>query len=414
MASASVISVLRPMSDPGIDLIAFVSSDGALMTMMPDGLGVKRISPDVEGFFTWPTWSPNGKTIVYSGVLNEEEQLQLNLYASDIFSGSDRILYASEPGEVGLLAQGVAHYPLWSPDGNRLAFIATASGGLSLFMDDLDDQPDARHLLDDGPLWMSWMHDSSWLAVHRGAEHFLISNDDDMSVQQLNVRAMGYRVPASHPVDGSITMRVQPAALNASVSSVQLDGSKVQSITPLRSVEGETAFLWSSTGEHLAVAESPQYLMYRDAVLPLYESIVVAQPGSTEDSVELNLPVLAFFWSPDGSKIAIVTLAEKELALSWALYDVESDERTRLVDFMPSAEQLTMFQFFDQYAYSHSIWSPDSDGIVFAGDLVTDSVTASMSGHPGHSSFHIVVVDIEPVAEAHVIAEGFLGFWSPR
>ena len=148
--------------------------------------------------------------------------------------------------------------------------------------------------------------------------------------------------------------------------------------------------------------------------MPIYRGIAIVSVGSSQETVELPLPVLAFFWSPDGTKIAFVTLSERQGALSWALYDVESDERIRLVDFAPSAEQLTMFQFFDQYAYSHSVWSPDSSSIVFSGDLLTDSVTASISNHPGHSAFHIVVVDMEPVAEAHVLGEGIMGFWSPR
>ena len=54
LASAAVISVVRPTSDPGVNLIAFVNMDGEVMTMQPDGLGVRQISPDVEGFFTWP------------------------------------------------------------------------------------------------------------------------------------------------------------------------------------------------------------------------------------------------------------------------------------------------------------------------------------------------------------------------
>lgn len=413
LVSVSVIASLRPTAEPGVNLIAFVNADGDVMTMTPDGSQVNRISPDVEGFFTWPTWSPDGNTVVYSGVLDDGGELQTNLYASDIRGGNERVLYASEPGEVGLLAQGVVHYPLWSPSGERLAFIAIADGGLSLFMDDLSDDPGALHLLDDGPLWMSWALDSSALAVHRDAEHFLVAGDD-MSAQQLDLRAVGYRAPAWHPAGGAITVRTQPAALSASVSSARLDGAKVQSITPIRSVEGEAAFLWSSTGEHLAVAEAAQYFLYRNTPLPLYDGIAVVPAGAPEEAVELTLPIIAFFWSPDGTKIALVTLSERQGALSWALYDVATDERTRLVDFAPSAEQTTMFQFFDQYAYSHSLWSPDSASIVFAGDLLTDSVTASVGGHPGHSSFHIVVVDVEPVAEAHVVGEGMMGFWSPR
>ena len=414
LACAAVVAAFRPISDPGVNLIAFVNADGEVMTMTPDGLQARMISPAVEGFFTWPTWSPDANTIVYSGVVEDGGELQLNLYASDNSGAGNRVLYASEPGEVGLLAQGVVHYPLWSPDGNHLAFIATTAGGLSLFMDDLRDNPEARRLLDDGPLWMSWSQDSSSLAVHRGVDHFLIGGEDLVTPQQLNIREIGYRVPALHPVDGSLTLRTQPGALNASVSSVRLDGPNVMSVTPLRRVEGEAAFLWSPTGRHLAVAEATQYLMYRDTALRIYNGISVLTIGESQDVIELELPVLAYFWSPDGTKIVLVTLSERQTALSWALYDVESDERTRLVDFAPSAEQLTIFQFFDQYAYSHTVWSPDSSSIVFAGDLLTDSVTASLSGHPGHSSFHIVVVDVEPVAEAHVITEGIMGFWSPR
>ena len=414
LACAAVVAAFRPTSDPGVNLIAFVNADGEVMTMTPDGLQARMISPAVEGFFTWPTWSPDANTIVYSGVIEDGGELQLNLYASDNSGTANRVLYASEPGEVGLLAQGVVHYPLWSPDGNHLAFIATTADGLSLFMDDLRDNPEAQRLLDDGPLWMSWSQDSSSLAVHRGVDHFLIGGEDLVTPQQLNIREIGYRVPALHPVDGSLTLRTQPGALNASVSSVRLDGPNVMSVTPLRRVEGEAAFLWSPTGRHLAVAEATQYLMYRDTALRIYNGISLLTVGESQDVIELELPVLAYFWSPDGTKIVLVTLSEKQTALSWALYDVESDERTRLVDFAPSAEQLTIFQFFDQYAYSHTVWSPDSSSIVFAGDLLTDSVTASLGRHPGHSSFHIVVVDVEPVAEAHVITEGIMGFWSPR
>ena len=414
LVSAAVISLLRPAADPGLNLIAFVSVDGEVMTMSPDGLQVNRITPDVEGFFTWPTWSPDGNSLVYSGVVQQGEELQLNLYASDVSGAARRVLYASDPGEVGLLAQGVVHYPLWSPLGEQLAFIAIKDSGLSLFIDDLSDDPDAQRLLDDGPLWMSWSSDASALAIHRGSDHFLVTVDDEPKEQPIDIRAIGYRVPAFNPSDGTLTLRNQPSALSASVSSVRLDGAKVQSITPLRRVEGQAAFLWSNGGEHLAVAEASQYFRYRDTALPAYNGIAVVPADSTQDILELDLPVLAFFWSPDGTKIALVTLSERQSALSWALYNVETNERMRLVDFVPSAEQLTMFQFFDQYAYSHSIWSPDSASIVFAGDLVTDSVTASSESHPGHASFHIVVVDVEPVAEAHVIGEGIMGFWSPR
>ena len=170
LVSVGIVAFVRPTSEPGVNLIAFVNADGEVMTTRPDGLQAMQISPDVEGFFTWPTWSPDGNTLVYSGVVEKDGTLQLNLYASDNSGGANRVIYASAPGEVGLLAQGVVHYPLWSPDSQHLAFIATTADGLSLFMDDLRDNPESQRLLDDGPLWMSWARDSSNLAVHRGVD----------------------------------------------------------------------------------------------------------------------------------------------------------------------------------------------------------------------------------------------------
>ena len=53
--------------NPTSDLIAYVNSDGQILLMRPNGTSVRSIS-DGEGFFTWPTWSPNGDRIAYSGI----------------------------------------------------------------------------------------------------------------------------------------------------------------------------------------------------------------------------------------------------------------------------------------------------------------------------------------------------------
>lgn len=411
---AGVIATLRPVTAPKVNLIAFVDADGSVMTMRPDGTFVNRISPDGEGFYTWPTWAPDGRALAYSGVVNSGDELRMSLYASDIAGGADRVLYAGEPGEVGLLAQGVVHYPLWSPDGVSLAFIVSTSQGLSLFMDDLSEDTDAQHLLDNGPLWMSWSPDATALAVHRGNEHFVVDAVNEFSIYALDINAAGYRVPAWQPTHRAITLQVQAGLSRFAISTAHLNGAAIESVTPLRGVLRDTAFLWSPSGEHLAVLESPQLFMYRGNPLQIYRRLAIVPAAMPQDAVEFDQPMIAFFWSPDGSEIAFVTLSESPGALRWALLDVVKGEATRLVDFIPSAEQLTMFQFFDQYAYSHSVWSPDSENIVFAGDLLTDSVTASLVGHPGHLSFHIVVVDVAPTPTPHVIGEGIMGFWSPR
>ena len=99
-----------------------------------------------------------------------------------------------------------------------------------------------------------------------------------------------------------------------------------------------------------------------------YDRLALLDADSTAERVLIEEPMLCFFWSPDGSKIAYITPSEEaEGSVRWAVLDLESDETSYLVDFLPSREMLTMFMFFDQYGQSHSLWSPDGSKILFAG-----------------------------------------------
>ena len=148
--------------------IAFVGLEGQIYTVDPDGSHPRRISPET-GNFTWPTWSPDARSLVFAGVVEDEGgDFRISLFAFDADTNMVRELYVGEPGMVGLLAERVVHYPLWSPDGTRVAFIAFTSQGLSLFLDDPADRVEAALVLDQGPLWMSWSPDSQYLLVHRG------------------------------------------------------------------------------------------------------------------------------------------------------------------------------------------------------------------------------------------------------
>lgn len=419
LVASYVIADVRPRAAPAVNLIAFVDADGAVKTMLPDGSGVRRISPAVDGFFTWPTWSPDARTLAYSGVVSDDGMAQLNLYAAaldvigdsgDADAGLHRVIYAAERGEVGLLAQGVIHYPLWSPDGAHLAFIAAASDGLSLYIDDLSDDPSARHLLDDGPLWMSWSDDGAALAVHRGSDHFLVDARDGFRVSGLDIAAQEYRVPAWRPSANALTVLTGDGVATANVDA----GGAADAPMPVREARGDAAFLWSPSGTHLAVSDAARRFLYRGAVMSAYRRLAIASESAPQNADEILQPILAFFWSPDGSRLAYITLSDTEGALRCIVMDMDSRERRAALDFVPSPEQQTLFQFFDQYAYSHNIWSPDSANLVFAGNIVGNAATASGGAHPGHRGFHIIVADAGGASTPQLVGEGIMGFWSPR
>jgi len=161
------------------------------------------------------------------------------------------------------------------------------------------------------------------------------------------------------------------------------------------------------------VAGSPRGLELMGSVMLVYQDLKLVPDSETVDPMTIEDNVLAFFWSPDGSKLAYVTLSQVRGVLTWNLLDMNSRVQRRLIDFIPSRNQLTMFQFFDQYAYSHSLWSPDSRSLVFAGRPSTEATEASFGADPGHEDPHIIVLDTD-TRSVEYIADGILGFWSPR
>ncbi|MCH8205539.1 MAG: PD40 domain-containing protein [Chloroflexi bacterium] len=387
---------------PTSDLIVYNTLDGQIAITEPDGSMSWTITPD-EGFFAWPLWSPDMGRIAFSGrTLRLDGTEALSLFVYSLEDNRTRVVYTNERG-MGPILPTMPHYLYWSPDGTRLAFIASVSVGLTLFVADRDADGNATVVLRTEPLYESWSPDSSRLLVHGGADHYLIDlRNGPMSITNLDAKAINYRVPAWSPSDSQILLVSQDAdgsgGLYAS-DAITLDLRLVEE-TP-----GEAAFLWSPDGELLAVAHSevPGSLVY--------QGIRFFSRGGEPQAMRVDEPVLAFFWSPDGSRLAYVTEGEGEGFNRWMVLDVRDGERWAIADFIPSGAQATVFRLFDQFAYSHLPWSPDSASLVFSGTLQTEGVPAPVARQQPPQ---IVVADAGPVPAADVIADGFLAFWSPR
>ena len=400
----------------GVNRIAYVGLDGQIRSVNQDGSEPRQISPDA-GLFTWPTWSPDARRLVFSGAVQDDQgDLEVSLFSFNTATGQVGEIYVGERGIFPFITQdrSVVHYPMWSPDARSLTFIAQTSRGLSLFFDNLYDGLEATMLLDRGPLWTSWSPDSKHVAVHRGPDHFLVSTLGEVEIRDLEIQSSIYRVPAWTPDGTSITVAAGLGSSGYMLYTTDVQPEGLDAVQVIASLRPFSTFLWSPSGDYLAVGRSADLIPYQGSSLILYDNLTLMPRGEATEALAINDNILAYFWSPDGGRLAYVTLSDIAGALSWKVLDLEERGTWRLVDFVPSRDQLTMFEFFDQYSYSHSLWSPDSAFLVFSGNLRGEAASASMGSHPGHSGSHIIVVDTEPNSAVSVIADGIMGFWSPR
>jgi len=410
--------------EPLVDLIAYVTADGQVRTVAPNGADDALWSPDDDGFYTWPTWSPDGLIGVFSGVLDgTTADVQIALFEAGVFSRATGRLHSSAKGFAGLLAADVVHYPIWSPNGQYLAFIGSAEAGLVLYIDDRGNDDSPRELLDEGPLWLDWSADSRYLLAHRAGELQLVDvaspgkDDGDLyAITKISNLAERFRVAAWSPISNSFAFVERDGSGDHVIYVATVDGSKKRVD---RAPVTQTALSWSPDGRYLAVHGADGVITYLGQPVLLGEGFRLYRVSSS--NTEPGLPdlelaglgvgdvMMAMFWSPDGSRIAYVTAPDAKGVVSWRLYDVQANESKFLASWIPSAQQLVLLSFFDQYALSHSPWSPDGLNLVFAGQLWQAVVTVAQT-----TSSQVIVLSVDAPGLARSIADGILGFWSPR
>ena len=399
-----------------VDLIAYTGADGGLFTIQPDGTGSRRLAGGgVEGtvgrisaqglapnaLFTWPTWSRDGSRLAFSRVLASDGTAAAAIYAVDLETGSLKLVHENEPGSSPFIAQDASHYLYWSPDSRLLTFISSTSTGLTLFSSPGDGLDAPTPIATMGPIYYSWAADSSGILMHLRDGLELLDAPGLVGPRRLVDQSSVYRVPAFSPtgrrgayIDGNSdgnSLYVQDLALSGDSAPVAL-----------MDVGAGAAFMWSPKGDEIAVAESAT-----DA-LPTYEQLRVVNAAGTRERTVVEETFIAFFWSPDGEWLLYVTVADSQRALVWKVVPAAGGEARELVEFGPSSEQFTMISFFDQYAYSNSLWAPDSSKFVFTGTL---SHGAGQTNGAAPSTDKIYTVDIA-TGVARELASGRIAFWS--
>jgi TolB protein len=402
----------------GHNRIAFIDPDGRLATVNPEGSD-RRVLTESGRIYQFPAWSPEGDLIAAIGSSLEDSGLFVLADRSD---PETRQLYIHNEDD--------PIYLFWAPDGQQVSFIAQHPDGLALHLAPADGASDSQ-ILASGPgsFFWNWLPDSQQVFIHTG---FTAQAGDVTRLAFVPVGPEGEEVEVVQ--NGFFqTPGVSHDGIYYSFSDTDPTGRhwlivwNIEDDDQERLVghQGVAAMGWNPARPLLA------YTSPASVANTFYGPLRLLDLDTGDNRLLTPEVVIAFFWSPDGQSIAYLTLdrieeleegqassntlqfvsrssfqEERQAAqvvrrifLNLWVLNLDEEEPRSLITFEPTDVFLNQFlPFFDQYALSHRLWSPDSTALVLP---IQDEDDQNV----------LVVVPVDG-DEPQVIAEGEVGFWS--
>ncbi len=404
--------------------IAYVTLQGQVATVAPDG-SEPRVLTAGDQRFQFPAWSPDGSRVA---VLGADASGGFITVLEDVGGGAAEELYRS--------SSQPPFYLYWAPDGETVGFLANdAAAGIGMYTTP-PSGAGSRLLATGSPFYWQWTSDGQGLFIHTNGSGDAARLGFTSRVRDTldeNLAPPGrFQAPGIAPSGRYLAYGTVDPARGARVVVRGRPGSDSgQDLDVEREVahEGFASLSWSPAADELAFISPAENVPSTFGPLRLLD----AETGLLEPLTQK--PAVAFFWSPDGSYIAYFTprrsgggdlagsprelrsklqgetsatetlvaqrTQRRPLILDVYLVDVAARSERLLTSFAPSPQFVAQFlPFFDQYALSHSLWSPESDALVLpAIDLDLETPT-----------LRVVVVGLDGTVTP--VAEGDMAFWS--
>lgn len=365
------------MSVPDLDAlrIALVNLRGQLELVAPHGRERLIVSDD-DRMYQFPTWAPNGQSIAALATSASNGRVLVYDFAEGPLP-APRPLYTS--------ADQPPFYLYWSPNSYYVSFLANHErGGIALHLAQAEGGESS--LLGIGqPFFWSWAPDSSQLLMHtNGRELRLMQHPFQYASQQITTVGP-FQTPGISPSGRYLAYSGQDKHGDTAV--VVSSGAAVPDMRIPH--HGSAVLSWSPCRDQLA------FISPAEPALRFYGPLRVLDTHTGNVRQLVNRDVLAYFWSPNGRYIAYLTLAEQvqprfnnedppfvaggyaagqpvpqprdseDVWLELRLLEVDTGQRKLLTLFEPNALFVNQFMpYFDQYALSHPLWSPDSQHLI--------------------------------------------------
>lgn len=398
--------------EPPAGRVAWIDLSGELWVGRGDGSEARRLGPggdvrpiayrpvqDLPSAFRWPLWAPDGTRLaafhISEGAAGPATS---RLFVLDADSG--RIVDSYSREDLRPI------YAYWAPDGSRFGFLHQTGPVHTLSLWPAEGRAAPQDVASGLPLFFDWRRDARGLVLHlardprSGLRSSVTLLDPESGAQTHRTTSPAAFGPASWSPKGDwLAYGIEDASGKAELVVEKADGSGLRR---LGRIDPEAAFSWSPDGKRLAVGKTT------DERAPLLTKIdlVEVPSGKTRTLVEETLG--CFFWSPRGDRLLYAARDLDRGDWEWLVIETGSKKRRSLGRFLPSPALVFVFQFFDQYALSHRFWSPDGRAFVFTGWTGVDPDV----GPVGPPVVHVVEVD--GAAAPRPLAPGHVAFWSPK
>ena len=322
-------------------------------------------------------WGPHGRHVAVAA------QLAAGSGRRDVASQVIAIV-SPDTGDLHVVWEEPGAVPFvlgWSPDGNRLALLATQSQPelileVLLFGDEPEPFATAAsrmELVRSAPVYFDWSTDSETLVVASGGT--VTAYDTDRGTALALASGNGdFRAPDAGAA-GEGVLAIEGRGAEQTIVELDPAGRRL----PHLAAPAGGAFAWNPAGRHFAAL--------RFGGLGLVGGMSVVDTGGVERQVswspvsEESEPLTtalayAMEWAPDGSSLLILSpdvQAERRYAARWlwATPDGSGGWTIReLLRFQPEPAYLaTRLPFFDQFRRVESTIAPDAGVFTFAREV---------------------------------------------
>lgn len=358
-------------------MLAVIEADGNLSVYDQAGRNPIRVTRDAlpgVRLYQWPTWSTDGRLAFFGASNDPVDSYSLRVFVAEQITSNPAYQTAFSS------AEDIFTYPYWSP-GNcgaagencrDLALLYTPTNGQGLAVRMIRDQAGSftdRVLGQAAPFYYSFSPDGRQMVWARDGKTIELYDVEADLPRTLKDRPGKFNSPMWSPLDNRILFGVK--AGDPDLTNVVIAEGDTRRVL-LRDQEAPISFAWSPDTKTVASMAAFGKLVIMD----------VASGTKLSQSSQTN--VVAHFWAPTSDKVAyfVVNRTDPEPqarlhvngkmpaeqatgGLTLYILDIRTGNSNAVATFNPTRELIYMLNFFDQFAHSHQLWSPDGQYVAY-------------------------------------------------